>query len=91
MDATSGPDLAKAVPRFLLRCENDVARIAYRAAVGRFLAWAESEPGPGVVERYAEYERGRGMSEAIVRWRVRVAGEFVAYARERGLLEGGAR
>jgi len=91
MGARTGPDLVDALPRFLLRCENEVARIAYRASVRRFLAWAESEPGPGAVERYAEYERGRGMSEAIVRWRARVAGDFVEYARERGLLPGGGR
>jgi hypothetical protein len=91
MGARTGPDLVDALPRFLLRCENDVARIAYRAAVGRFLAWTDSGLGPGAVERYAEYERGRGMSEAIVRWRARVAGEFVEYARECGLLPGGVR
>jgi hypothetical protein len=89
MGARSGPDLADALPRFLLRCEHEVARRAYRTAVRRFLAWADGLE-PDAVERYVEHLRAEGVSEATVRWRARVVAEFLEYARERGLLGGDA-
>ncbi|MBM3287464.1 MAG: hypothetical protein FJY88_08970 [Candidatus Eisenbacteria bacterium] len=85
MGARSGPDLEEALPRFLLRCEHDVARRAYRAAVTRFWRWADRLE-PGVLERYADHLRARGFSESMVRWQLVVLGEFLEYARERGLV-----
>jgi len=90
MGARSGPDLADALPRFLLRCEHDVARRAYRAAVTRFWRWADRLE-PGVLEPYADHLRAHGFSESMVRWQREVLGEFLEYARGRGLVEGGAR